>query len=275
MGIQKNGISLALGGGGAAGLGHIPVLEAFDELGVRPVALAGTSIGALLSAAYSSGLSGVDIREYVLELAANPLQTLMQFWVSHLGDGVNPFKSIDTRSVVEVVTPDRVPATFAELKIPTTAVATDYYGRTQKQFSSGSVRDALAASMSLPGVFAPTRIDGRIYVDGGITNNLPFDALPLGTTIFAVDVSEEPPDDTQTQGEENPGPLDASMEAMRIMMNTILRTRLMLQQPTVIIRPASSQFRVLDFRDVAEVMASAAPAKEETKRALAALLDAP
>ena len=57
-------IALALGGGGARGLAHIPVLEAFDELGLRPKIIAGTSIGAIFAAAYASGLSGKQIRAH-------------------------------------------------------------------------------------------------------------------------------------------------------------------------------------------------------------------
>ena len=62
-------VALALGGGGARGLSHIAVFEALDEMGVRPAAIAGTSIGALLGAAYASGMSGKDIRKHVTALA--------------------------------------------------------------------------------------------------------------------------------------------------------------------------------------------------------------
>src|SRR5437868_1653576 len=64
-GASSPAIALALGGGGARGLAHILVLEAFDELGVRPVAIAGTSIGAIFGAAYAAGLSGREIRGHV------------------------------------------------------------------------------------------------------------------------------------------------------------------------------------------------------------------
>src|SRR5947207_227807 len=61
--------ALALGGGGARGLAHIAVLEALDELGVRPAVVAGTSVGALIGAAYAAGLSGKELRRYVIALA--------------------------------------------------------------------------------------------------------------------------------------------------------------------------------------------------------------
>ena len=64
--------ALALGGGGARGLAHIAVIEALDEMGVKPAAIAGTSIGALIGAAYASGMRGKDIRHHVLALAHSP-----------------------------------------------------------------------------------------------------------------------------------------------------------------------------------------------------------
>src|SRR5215471_11032661 len=63
--------ALALGGGGARGLAHIVVLEALDEMGCKPAAIAGTSIGSLIGAAYAAGMAGKDIRRHVITLAHN------------------------------------------------------------------------------------------------------------------------------------------------------------------------------------------------------------
>ena len=62
-------VGVALGGGGARGIAHIAVLEALDDMGVKPVAIAGTSIGALIGAAYAAGMTGKEIRRYLLSLA--------------------------------------------------------------------------------------------------------------------------------------------------------------------------------------------------------------
>src|SRR4029077_8206471 len=69
---QMKTVALALGGGGARGFAHIAVIEALDEMGIKPVAVAGTSIGALIGAAYAAGMSGKDIRHYVIALAHSP-----------------------------------------------------------------------------------------------------------------------------------------------------------------------------------------------------------
>lgn len=267
-------IMLALSGGGAAGLGHIPVLQALDDLGIRPAAISGTSIGAIIGAGYASGLSGAEIREWVLHLANSPLATVRRFWASHLGDSLNPFKTLDARSVLDAILPETVPATFEGLEIPTIVVATDYFARKEAHFSTGVLRDALAASFSLPGIFSPAIMRGRLYLDGGITNNLPFDAFPEGDTVVAVDVSTEPPVTPETlaaagiDAKNPPSALAVSMEAMRIMMVANLNTRLQYRPPTILIKPASSRFQVLDFRDVPAILAAAESAREETKRLL-------
>ena len=64
--------ALALGGGGARGLAHIAVIEALDDMGVKPAAIAGTSIGALIGAAYAAGMRGKDIRHHVISIRARP-----------------------------------------------------------------------------------------------------------------------------------------------------------------------------------------------------------
>ena len=72
----REDFALALGGGGARGLAHIAMLEALDELGIRPVAIAGTSIGALIGAAYAAGMTGKAIRRIVIDAGARPRRGL-------------------------------------------------------------------------------------------------------------------------------------------------------------------------------------------------------
>ncbi|MBP0651789.1 patatin-like phospholipase family protein, partial [Mycobacterium tuberculosis] len=78
--VNPPGIGLVLGGGGARGFAHIVVLEAFDELGIRPAAIAGCSIGAIMGGAYAGGLSGRDIREASVELFRDSGAALARLW---------------------------------------------------------------------------------------------------------------------------------------------------------------------------------------------------
>src|SRR5271165_6908497 len=81
----RGGIALALGAGGARGLAHIEVLEALDELGVRPIAIAGCSMGAVIGAAYAAGLTGKDIRVHVLALLRNRTDLMARLLRARVG----------------------------------------------------------------------------------------------------------------------------------------------------------------------------------------------
>src|SRR5262249_43534808 len=117
--------ALALGGGGARGLAHIAVVEALDEMGVRPTAIAGTSIGALVGASYAAGMRGKDIRHHVIAFAHDWSQTrrrLMTARAGNLGDllygRLGQATQIDPEKFCEQFMPSQVPGEFSSLGIP-------------------------------------------------------------------------------------------------------------------------------------------------------------
>src|SRR4029079_6942656 len=193
--------ALALGGGGARGLAHIAVLEAIDEMGVKPVAIAGTSIGALVGAAYAAGMSAKEIRHHVITVAHDPgeiWRRLIAARAGSLGDllagAFGQATQLDAEKFCAQFLPPEVPADFAALQIPLIVMATDLHGRQEAALSSGPLYPALAASMALLGLFRPVVVDGRIMVDGGATNPLPFDQLSgRADVVVAVDVFGAPP----------------------------------------------------------------------------------
>src|SRR5207237_7739366 len=83
--------ALALGGGGARGISHVAVLEALDEMGLKPAAVAGTSIGALIGAAYAAGMSGKEIRRYIIALAHDRGEMLRRLFAARAGSFANLF----------------------------------------------------------------------------------------------------------------------------------------------------------------------------------------
>ncbi len=257
-------ISVALGGGGAAGYGHIVVLEALDELGIKPVALAGTSMGALIAVAYGAGISAKDLRAHLLDMVESPMKPARRLWNGYLSTGLNVLRPVNALAAVETVLPDEVPEDLSNLAIPTTVVATDYFDRCEVSFTSGATRPRVAASLSIPGLFDPAEIDGRYYVDGGVTNNLPFEVLPEGTIRLAVDVASEPPEEVV----DPPGSLAVTMGSMRIMMRALLEARLENTPPEILIEPEPCKFGALDFLSAAEILEAAEPAREATKRAV-------
>jgi NTE family protein len=260
--------ALALSGGGAAGLGHIPVLETLDEAGLRPEAIAGTSMGAILGACYASGLSGAQIRAHTLDLLSDipALGKRMVRGAKWADLGLGLF--LDPEHILRCVLPEDVPERIEDLAIPFTAVATDFYLQKEIRFTEGPLRPALAASMAIPGVFRPVAVDGRVHVDGGVCNVLPIEALPRDCPVIAVDTVTYPLDREST---DIPSPMMASLGAMRIMMRALLERQLDDRKPFALLRPPCSKFAALDFMRAEDILEAADPIREDTGEAIAGL----
>ena len=179
--------ALALGGGGARGLAHIAVLEALDEIGARPAAIAGTSIGALIGAAYAAGMTGRELRRFVIALAHDRSEVFRRLIAARAGTFSNLFSlgfgsatMVDAEKFCAQFLPEQVPDDFGALQIPLTVIATDLYRRQPAVLASGALKPAVAASIALPTVMRPVVVDGRVLIDGGATNPLPFDELCAG-----------------------------------------------------------------------------------------------
>ncbi|MFM9942290.1 MAG: patatin-like phospholipase family protein [Hyphomicrobiaceae bacterium] len=271
-------VALALGGGSARGLAHILMLEVFDELGVVPTAIAGTSIGAIMGACYAAGLSAVEIREHCRAMLASRrafLSTLVRAAPGHLSSLWSPWQPsvVDGVTLLEMLMPERVRCDFQSLKIPFWSIATDFYGLDQVAISNGPVIPAVAASAALPTIMRPVIIDGRVLIDGGFVNPTPYDVVkPKADFTVAVDVTG----DTQRRpGIEVPSTVEAWIGATQILFHSITREKLKTSSPEIFIRPNVGGFSTLDFLRMDEILAAATPAKDELKRRLAALLERP
>ena len=257
--------SLALSGGGAAALGHIPVIEELDAAGARPEAIAGTSMGALIGACMAAGMTGAEIRDHACGLSSNIARIgARMLRGASWGDlGLSFF--LDPAEILKIVLPDALPDLIEDLDIPFTAVATDFYRQSETRFDAGPLAPALAASMAIPGVFRPVVIDGRVHVDGGVCNNLPIEALPEDCPVIAIDAVTDPPDENADQV---PGPLMTSMGAMRIMMRALLERQLQDREPFRLLRPDSRRFGPLDFRHTDDILKAAEPIRAEIRDTL-------
>lgn len=264
-------IGLALGGGGARGLAHIPILEAFDELGLLPDAIAGTSIGSILGAGYAGGLSGSDIRGIAVETFRKRTEALGKMWKLRprrfadlfAGGGLAQF---DATRVLEVFAGPAIPRDFESLRIPLSVVATDFYDCSQIIIRSGDLHRAVAASIAIPVLFKPVAFEDRVLIDGGVVNPLPFDALPEGLdVVVAVDVIGSP---MKRDGRSIPSASDSIFGATQILMQTITSEKLKTRRPDILIKPAINHFRVLNFLKAQEILSVSEPVKDELKRAL-------
>jgi NTE family protein len=269
-------MALALGAGGARGLSHIAVFEALDELGVRPVAIAGTSIGALAGAVYGAGMSGREIRRFVVDLAHNRPEVWRRVMLSRAGTVGDMFNGdfsavvqLDPEKLLAQFLRDPVPEDFAALKIPLTVVASDLYARRAVTISSGRLRPALAASIALPALMRPVVIGERVLVDGGATNPLPFDLLRgKADVIVAVDITGQPVEDRK----DLPSPVETLYAAVQMMTSTIINEKLQRDRPDLLVRPDVGAFRALDFFQASAILRAAEAAKADFKAKLQAVL---
>ena len=169
-------IGLTLGGGGAKGFAHIPILEVFDELGIKPCCITGTSIGAILGALYASGHSAAEIVEMTEQLMVprnarfrDIVRNKDAFKVLSLIDPHFSFKPkglIKGEKFLGFLYEQMQVSTIEELGIPFKSVATDFWGRKPVVFDSGDLLPAIRASMAIPYIFTPVIIDGKVLVDG-------------------------------------------------------------------------------------------------------------
>jgi NTE family protein len=269
--------AVAFGGGGARGLAHIQIIHALDELGIRPVAVAGSSIGALMGAGLAAGMSGRDIEDHARAMLSNRGAAMARMWRSRprsvgeaMAGGVR-LGQFDIGRILRAFLPDAVPASFEELSIPLQVTATDFYGHSEKVFSSGDLALALAASAALPALFRPVSHEGRLLIDGGIANPVPFDLLDgMADIVIAVDVVGAPVEAARG----HPSSVELLIGASQSMMEAIIALKMRANRPHILLRPPVAHFGVLDFLKVERVLAATAPVRDELKRAIDAAVAA-
>lgn len=277
--VKAPTIALALGGGGARGLSHILMLEVFDELGIRPKLIAGTSIGAIFGAAYASGLSASEIRAITEDALRQRFDIVRQLFLARSDPvqkvlGLVPRRSslLKPEALLELVMPSRLAKDFAQLDIPLRVVASDFFTQEQVVFERGALLPAIAASMALPVIFSPVLMNEHVLMDGGLVNPLPFD-LVMGEAdlTVAIDVSgaKRVPEDKAT-----PGAIEAIVASSQILQHSIVREKLRWLKPDIYINVAVDAFHVLDFRKLDRILEAAEPAKDALRQKLRRVLGA-
>lgn len=271
-------VALALGGGGARGLAHILMLEVFDEFGIRPAVIAGSSIGAIFGAAYAAGLSGREIRALTEEALGNRFELIRSLFTARARaiNSRNPFASraafLAPGALLDVLLPPRVPGNFEALDIPLRIVASDFYALESVVFSSGPLRPAIAASMALPVIFEPVLIEGRSLVDGGLTNPLPFDILVgEADVLVAIDVSGTT---VPSPKRARPTAIEALFSSSFLFERSIVREKLKSHRPDVYIDAGTGRYQALEFLKMRDIFAAARPAQDALREHLSLLLEA-
>jgi len=280
-----NRIGLALGSGSARGLAHIGVLRALEEAGIRVTCVAGTSIGALIGAVYASG----KLDALATELLAFDWKRVAAFL-----DPVFPRSGlIDGQRVVSLVRSHVGVSNIEDLPVPFCAVATDIQTGVEAIIKTGDLIDAVRASISVPGILTPVRLDGRVLVDGGLVNPVPVNAARnMGADfVIAVDLNHdivtgrlsrhEPSAQGRAYGnavehllqrlrssnspalaqftewlrkEPLPGIFEVLLGALSIMQAQITRINFQNEKPDLTIRPPLGAMRFMDFDRAEEII---------------------
>jgi len=266
-------IGIAFGAGGARGIAHLLMIEALDELGVKPSIIAGSSIGAVVGAFYAAGFSAKEMKE-ILDQLINPKSgSVFDFW--RKSDIVKLLTMFDPQFIKSgfikgekfqkyMKTHLKV-SYFEDLKIPLKIVTTDYWKKEEVIFDKGDLIQPIKASYSLPGLFTPVKIKNRVLIDGGAVNPLPFDLIMDKCNItIAIDVTA-----FRAHNEsEIPPTFDSVFTTYQTMQNSIIKERLKFLKPDIYIRPEIYDVRVFDFVKADSIFKQAQPAKDELKRQL-------
>ncbi len=262
-------VGLALSGGGAKGMAHVGVLRVLEEMRVPVDVIAGTSAGAAVAALYASGMPVDEIEQRFIEMdwvssfrddpgrSYKPVRRKSMDWrypvtpglgVSadgiELGGGLVSGQNLGF--ILNELTRDAaLIEDFDDLPIPFRAVATDLETGEEIVIGKGSLAEAIRASMSIPGVYAPVSKDGRLLIDGGVANNLPVSVVRnMGADIvIAVDITDPLMDKDELQ------------QALSVMgqLTTLLTRRntetqlAMLTDRDIILRPDLGELGSADF----------------------------
>jgi NTE family protein len=243
--MKKKRIGLALGGGGAKGLCHIAFLKALDEMGLKPSVIAGTSIGAIIGGFYAAGVSGAQIEGI--------LRKVRVLDINRMVDLSGPMASAFLKGKgVEKFLLKHIPAQrFKDLQIPLKVVATDFWRRKEVIFESGELIPAIRASMSMPIVFNPVKMDDAVLIDGGVVNPLPYDIIRKECDVLiAIDVSG-----TRIRSGRKPIPslFESVMSSFQIMQAFIVENKMRISKPDIYIKPDLENIKVLEFYRYAEI----------------------
>jgi NTE family protein len=289
-------IGLALGGGVARGWAHIGVLRALDRAGIRPDIVCGTSIGALVGGIHLAGKLDV-LETWARSLTKLKIITYLDFQVA--GGGM-----IGGNRLIGVMREHLGKLAIEDLPVPYTCVATDLVTGHEVWLSHGNLVDALRASISLPGVFAPVELDERWLIDGALVNPLPVSVCrAMGAQlVIAVNLhadllgrtrapgqsipraagfdllNELPMIDQQSAhglggwlksvfGREPGAPslFGVMVQSLNIMQDRITRSRLAGEPPDVSITPKLGHIGLLEFHRAEEVIAEGAAAAERAR----------
>ncbi|NDP47282.1 MAG: patatin-like phospholipase family protein [Sulfuriferula multivorans] len=226
-------IALALGGGAARGFAHIGVIKALEAQGIVPDIVVGTSAGSVVGALYASGMSGFDMQKLALGMEEDML-----------ADWTLPNRGVLKGKALQDFINQKVKnLSMQKLPKPLGVVATDLQSGEMVLFRLGNTGTAVRASSALPGVFQPVDINGRDYVDGGLTSPVPVQSAHVmgADFVIAVDISNV------SRRAKLTGTMDVLLQTFAIMGHAIAGHEL--KDADIVIRPMTAAVSSTSFDD--------------------------
>lgn len=294
-------IGLALGSGSARGWAHIGVIQALDDAGIRPDIVCGTSIGALVGAAYAAG----ELERFAGWVSSLGVTDVLSFLDVGLAGGM-----IKGERLMGFFKRNFIDRPIEDLPRQFGAVATALETGHEIWLRSGSTIDCVRASLALPGLFSPVWHEGRLLVDGGLVNPVPVSlARAMGADIvIAIDLNADilgrhlqrnaaPPDATDERpaagyewlrkvqenlgnlwpqataepAPEIPSVMNVVAASLNIMQVRITRSRMAGEPPDIVIAPRLAHLALMDFHRAAAAIDAGREAAKTSITALTAL----
>ncbi|MFZ2163272.1 MAG: patatin-like phospholipase family protein [Sideroxyarcus sp.] len=231
--VRQPKIGLVLGGGGARGFAHVGVIKVLEAQGISPDIIVGTSVGSVVGALYAAGYTGYELQEISLPMQrASVTSWIMPNRGFMSGEPLEQF----INRMVKLQPVEKLQRVFA-------AVATDLKTGKEVVFRTGDTGKAVRASCSVPGIFQPTEIEGKSYLDGGLVKPVPASvARSMGADIvIAVNISNLP------ENNQIKSTLDVLMQTFDIMSCSINRYEL--NQADVLICPVTKEIDQTNLDD--------------------------
>ena len=236
IGSKKPVIGLVLGAGAARGFAHVGVIKALEAQGIRPDVVVGSSAGSVIAALLASGVAGNELNRLALNLDE---ATIADWGLPFAGRFGGLIKGDALQNMVNREVQNK---SIEQMRIPLGIVATELQSGKGVLFRSGNTGQAVRASCSIPGVFQPTVIGGKEYVDGGLVAPVPVSyARQMGATlVIAVNISSEP------VHQDASGTFGVLQQTISIMQRSI--NQFELKSADIVIAPQLKQMSGGDFK---------------------------
>lgn len=242
-------IGLALGGGAVLGAAHVGALRAIDDSDIKVNYLAGTSIGAFVAAFFAFGKNWEEIGKIASVLK----------WIDITGINISKYGLLSNEKIGELIIEHIGDKNIQDSDIPLAIIATDVTSGEKVILDKGSVADAVKASTSIPGIFKPSEINGKMLVDGGIVENVPINTVrQMGAKyIIGIDLNAKHTYD-------KPGNIfDVIINSFHFLMKQSVK--LQTEDADLLIQPDLSKFNRAEMNQVEDLMKKG---YEDSKRML-------